>query len=149
RSGDFLFRGLYEAGLANQPTATAADDGLQLRGTLITATNHCAPPDNKPTPVEVEACRPFLDATFDALPNLRVVLTLGGIAHAAALKQYRRRGWVDRTGAYRFGHGAVYFDDREGVPTLMGCYHPSQQNTFTGRLTPAMLLGVLASAAGK
>ena len=145
RSGDFLFRGLYEVGLANQPTATDADDGLALRGVAITSAVHCAPPANKPAPDEIAACSEYLTKTFDALSDLRVVLTLGALGHRAAVREYRQRGWIRQRGGYRFGHGAAYEPDGDG-PSLVCCYHPSQQNTFTGRLTPAMLREVLTVA---
>lgn len=141
RSGDFLYRGLYEAGFANQPTSRAADDGLELRDAVITAAGHCAPPDNKPTPAELAACRPFLSATIDAMPALRVILVLGGLAHAAVLREAKHRDWLPPGPLPRFGHGAR-FTLRNGIH-LVCCYHPSQQNTFTGRLTPQMLTGVL------
>lgn len=134
RSGDWLFRALYRAGFANQPTAVTSDDGLKLLDCAITASAHCAPPANKPTPAELENCRPWLDETIDLLP-VRVFLALGQIGWRNALTEIRRRGW--QAGRLpKFGHGAE-------VPLtegryLVGSYHPSQQNTFTGVLTEPM-----------
>lgn len=141
RSGDFLYAAMHRAGLCNQPQSIGVGDGLTLIGTAITSAGHCAPPGNRPTAEELEACSGYLDQTFDALPKLRAVLSLGGIAHRAVLGVYRRRGVVGKLNRYPFAHGAVFGFDH--APTLVCCYHPSQQNTFTGRLTPAMLLAVL------
>jgi uracil-DNA glycosylase len=151
RSGDFLYRAMHGAGLCNQPTSTSLDDGLRLERTVVTAAVHCAPPDNKPTPQEFAACAPYLEETFDALPHLRVMLCLGKLAHDAVLRLYKARGWIDKLAPYPFGHGAEYAFDppAEGdrpIPTLLGSFHPSQQNTFTGRLTPAMLAGIMRRA---
>lgn len=147
RSGDFLFAALHAVGLASQPTAVHAADGLVLRGMAITGAGHCAPPGNRPLPAELDLCRPFLARTLDALPDLRVAVTLGGIAHEALLKTYSDRGWWrGPRAAVRFAHGACYRFETPGVPAIFACYHPSQQNTFTGRLTQAMLRQVLASA---
>lgn len=159
RSGDFLYRAMHAAGLASQPTATHADDGLTLRGAMITAAAHCAPPDNKPTPAEFANCAPFLDQTFDLLlpprGNLRVVVCLGKLALDAVARFYKQRGWIERVGALRFGHGVEHLVESEvgakpqaaiGAPAIICSYHPSQQNTFTGRLTDAMLLDVFRRA---
>jgi uracil-DNA glycosylase len=149
RSGDFLYARLHAAGFANQPTAVSADDGLELHDVLITAACHCAPPGNKPLPQELAACAHWLDRTFDMLTDLRVVMCLGAIGFEAMVKFYQGRGWIQRRGGYRFGHAAEYaFAASAGVtpPTLLGCYHPSQQNTFTGRLTATMMDQVLARA---
>src|SRR5690606_9349451 len=108
---------------------------------------HCAPPGNKPTPDELGRCADYLTATIDAMPALRVAVTLGGIAHGALMREYRRRGWVATLGAAPFAHGAEHFTgDGSPAPAVVCCYHPSQQNTFTGRLTPAMLEAVLRRA---
>jgi uracil-DNA glycosylase family 4 len=142
RSGDWLFRALHKAGFANQPTATSADDGLQLKDCAIAATCHCAPPDNKPTRDEIAACRDFLTQTIDLVPA-RVYLALGQIAWKSLCSQLRERGWL--TGKQpKFGHGASVplADDR----WLLGSFHPSQQNTFTGKLTEAMFDEIFAKA---
>jgi uracil-DNA glycosylase family 4 len=139
RSGDFLFAALHRAGYANQPTSTHAGDGLELHDARLFAAVRCAPPANKPTPAERDACLPYALRELAALRRARVVLCLGAFAWDAAL---RLRGDVPRPRP-RFGHGAVL----EGPPwTMLGCFHPSQQNTFTGRLTPAMLDEILARA---
>jgi uracil-DNA glycosylase len=138
RSGDFLFAGLYRAGLANQPESVRRDDGLELRDCFMTAAVRCAPPANKPLPSERDNCADWLVREVGMLERLRVVLCLGAFAWDAAL---RLRG-APRPRP-RFGHGA----EVPGPPwTMLGCFHPSQQNTFTGKLTPAMLDSVLARA---
>jgi len=144
RSGDVLYAALHRAGLANQPSSTARDDGLVLLETRIFAAVRCAPPENKPTPVERDTCAPWLERELELLrPSLRVVIALGAFAWAA----FWRTGpgvYPGLTGRPAFGHGA---EIRAGdTLTLLGCYHVSQQNTFTGRLTPAMLDAVLARA---
>ncbi len=144
RSGDFLYLAMHQAGLCNQPTSTDRDDGLTLIDTAITSACHCAPPGNRPTACELDRCSGFLDQTFDALANLKVVLSLGRIAHRSVLGLYRKRGHVQRLNQCPFAHGAVFRFD--AAPALLCSYHPSQQNTFTGRLTPAMLLDVLSKA---
>ena len=130
RSGDWLYRSLFRAGLANQAEATEAGDGLELSGVLITAVAHCAPPGNKPTNDELHRCRPFLQRTLE-MRSWRAVLCLGGIAWRELIKT------VGESGAPRFGHG-VEFILSDGT-VLLASYHPSQQNTFTGRLTEKML----------
>jgi uracil-DNA glycosylase family 4 len=138
RSGDFLFAGLYRAGLANQPESVRRDDGLELRDCFMTAAVRCAPPANKPLPSERDNCADWLVREVGLLERLRVVLCLGAFAWDSAL---RLRG-APRPRP-RFGHGA----EVPGPPwTMVGCFHPSQQNTFTGKLTPAMLDAVLARA---
>jgi uracil-DNA glycosylase family 4 len=138
RSGDFLFAGLYRAGIANQPESIRLGDGLELRDCFMTAAVRCAPPANKPLPSERDNCADWLVQEVALLANLRVVLCLGAFAWDAAL---RLRG-APRPRP-RFGHGA----EVPGPPwTMLGCFHPSQQNTFTGKLTPAMLDTVLARA---
>lgn len=144
RSGDFLFNAMYRAGLCNQPESTGKGDGLELIDTVVTGAGHCAPPGNRPTAEELDACSGYLDQTFELLPALKVLISLGGIAHRAVLGMYRRRGLVDRINRHPFGHGAWHTFDN--APDLMCCYHPSQQNTFTGRLTPDMLFSVLDKA---
>jgi uracil-DNA glycosylase family 4 len=138
RSGDFLFAGLYRAGLANQPESLRLGDGLELRDCFMTAAVRCAPPANKPLPSERDNCSDWLVREVALLSNLRVVLCLGAFAWDAAL---RLRG-APRPRP-RFGHGV----ELPGPPwSMLGCFHPSQQNTFTGKLTPAMLDTVLARA---
>lgn len=129
RSGDWLFRALHKAGAANQPSSRSSDDGLKLEGVLITAVCHCAPPDNKPLPEEIEACRSHLDSLV-GMKEWKAILCLGGIAWKAALKIWPAKPLP------KFAHLAVCKTDG---PVLVGSYHPSQQNTFTGRLTEEML----------
>ncbi|GAB7040488.1 MULTISPECIES: uracil-DNA glycosylase [Catenuloplanes] len=146
RSGDVLFAAMHRAGLANQPTSVSADDGLQITDTRIFAAVRCAPPDNKPAPDERDRCAPFLHRELALIrPTLRVVIALGAFAWAAWWPAMREV-WGVRPPSPRpaFGHGALWTGD--GVPALLGCYHVSQQNTFTGRLTPAMLDDVFARA---
>lgn len=141
RSGDWLYRALHRAGLANQPTSTAKDDGLKLHDTAITAACHCAPPDNKPSGDEIEACQPWFDRTVDLLP-VRVFLALGHIGWQTVVSLARRRKWLSAA-APKFAHGAKY-ELCEGQ-WLVGSYHPSQQNTFTGRLTEEMMDDVMTT----
>ncbi|MCC6644479.1 MAG: uracil-DNA glycosylase [Polyangiaceae bacterium] len=143
RSGDFLFAALHRAGLASQPTSTSRDDGLTLRDVFIVAPGRCAPPDNHPTREELERCQPFLDAELTALRRRRVIVALGGIAHAAFLAHAARVGRPVAGPRPRFAHGAEH--EVAGL-TLIDCFHPSQQNTQTGRLTPAMQDAVFARA---
>ena len=145
RSGDWLFRALHEAGFANQPTSTHAGDGLRLEGAYITATARCAPPANKPTPEEMARCRPFLLEELDLLSRVRVVVALGKIGWDAYLRTRRELGLGLPRPLPRFGHGAEASMPGDGV-TLLGTFHPSQQNTFTGRLTRPMLRAVLRRA---
>ena len=137
RSGDWLFRAMHRAGLANQPTSTSADDGLTLRGAWVTAAVKCAPPANKPTPSERDRCRPFLQAELATL-SPAVVVCLGAFSWDAAVHHYGVRPKP------RFGHGAEHAVDNG--PILLGSFHPSQQNTFTRRLTEPMLDAVFARA---
>ncbi len=135
RSGDWLYRALHRAGFANQADATSRSDGLTLQDCMITAICHCAPPENKPSRDELENCRPWLQASFDATRPV-VVLTLGQMAWKEAVGELRRRGWWEGK-MPKFGHGALV--ELSGGRWLLGSYHPSQQNTFTGRLTEDML----------
>ncbi len=144
RSGDFLFAALHRAGLANQPTSAALDDGLRLRGAYIAAAVRCAPPANRPLPEERDRCAPFLRREMALLADLRVIVALGGFAWDAALAALAAAGHSVARPRPRFAHGA---EAAAGPLTLLGTYHPSQQNTFTGRLTPVMLDAVLARAA--
>jgi uracil-DNA glycosylase family 4 len=151
RSGDWLFAALYEAGLANQPHSIARDDGLRLRGARITAAARCAPPGNKPTPFELANCAPYLDREFELLTRLRVVVALGRIAWDAVLRRERRVARAaPRMPRPRFAHAAqTELSLQPGRPplVLLGSYHPSQQNTLTGRLTRPMLSAVMHRAA--
>jgi uracil-DNA glycosylase family 4 len=149
RSGDWLFASLHRVGLANQPTSVHAADGLELVDTRMVATVRCAPPQNKPTTVERDTCAPWIVAELALLvEHVRVVVALGSIGWGATLRSFRSLGWRAPAPRPRFGHGAeavLRSDDREVV--LLGCYHPSQQNTFTGKLTEPMLDAVLGRAA--
>lgn len=135
-SGDFLYSALHRAGMASQPHASGLDDGLTLSGVFISAACRCAPPDNKPLPAEINACRPFLDAEIELLsPNLQGFVALGRIAFDWLLDWYRRHGAP--ASGLEFAHAARY-TPLPGLPWLLASYHPSRQNTQTGRLTPAM-----------
>jgi uracil-DNA glycosylase len=142
-SGDFLMAALHRAGFANISTSQRPDDGLKLKDAFIAAAVRCAPPDNKPTPEEIANCLAHLDAELDALPRVRIVVALGRIAFDAYLQLLKSRGIVVRPRP-AFAHGSIASlpDGR----TLIGSYHPSRQNTNTGRLTPAMLLAVFRLA---
>ena len=142
RSGDFLYRALYESGWANQPASRHREDGLQLRGCYITAAVRCAPPDNKPLPEEIRNCRRWLVSELTLLNRVRAVLALGRIAFDAYLALVYRRSDFPPRGEFRFAHGADYALPG-GLPHLFCSYHPSQQNTQTGRLTPPMMARVL------
>jgi uracil-DNA glycosylase family 4 len=142
RSGDWLFSALHRAGFANQPTSTHIDDGLQLHDCYIAACVRCCPPDNKPTPQERDNCLPFLVREMSLLPNLRCILCLGGFAWDGVLRALAETITLPQPRP-TFSHGGeVVIGER----TLLGCYHPSQQNTFTGRLTETMLDAVLRRA---
>jgi uracil-DNA glycosylase len=142
RSGDFLFAALHRAGYANQPTSVARGDGLRLSDAYVAAVNRCAPPDNKPTPVERDNCLPYLAGQIGALDRLKVIVCLGAYAWDGVLRALSANGHGTRPRP-RFGHGARA---AVGPYELLGSFHPSQQNTFTGRLTPAMLDEVFAAA---
>ncbi len=142
RSGDWLFAALHRAGYANQPTSTRRDDGLRLTDCYVGACVRCAPPDNKPTPDERDACRPFLVEELRLLGRARVLLCLGSFAWDGTLRALRDLGHVPARKP-TFGHGA---EAAVGPYTLLGCYHPSQQNTFTGRLNVEMIDAVLTRA---
>lgn len=144
RSGDWLFAALHRAGFANQPASTSVDDGLELRDTFVTAAVKCAPPANRPTPDERNRCQPFLVREIKALQRLRVIVCLGSFGWDQVLRTLRSMDTAVPTPAPRFGHGEVV--RLPGGPTLIGCYHPSQQNTFTGKLTVAMIDEVFAAA---
>ncbi|MGH3650038.1 MAG: uracil-DNA glycosylase [Acidimicrobiia bacterium] len=143
RSGDFLYGSLHRTGFANQPTATVVGDGLTLHGCMITAVVRCAPPANRPTTEERTNCSRWLGPEL-LDPRVRVVVALGAVAFTQVIRLGREDGWVIPRPAPRFGHG-VEMPLGEGRH-LLGSYHPSQQNTFTGRLTPAMLDRVFSRA---
>jgi uracil-DNA glycosylase len=143
-SGDFLYPVLYEAGFASQPKATSRDDGMQLSGLWISAVVHCAPPDNKPTPEEQRSCAPWLDDEIQLLNRLRVVVCLGKIAFDGFLSHQLRSGEIAARAGFQFRHGAEYA--LLGGLTLMASYHPSLQNTNTGKLTRAMFLEIFKRA---
>jgi uracil-DNA glycosylase len=141
RSGDWLFASLHRTGFASQPTSTHRGDGLELTGVFVAAAVRCAPPENKPLPAERDACLPYAARELELMPTVRAIVALGGFAWDAALRLHpptlRPRP--------RFGHGAT--TELPGGRLLLGCYHPSQQNTFTGRLTEPMIDAVFSEAA--
>jgi len=145
RSGDWLYGALFRAGFANQPTATHRGDGLRLAGAYVTAAGRCAPPGNRPSPEELENCRPYLAAELAALERARVVVALGGVAWDAVLRVWAEAGHDLPRPRPRFGHGAEFLP-ASGLPVLLGSYHPSQQNTLTRRLTQPMFDAVFARA---
>jgi len=142
-SGDFLMAALHANGFANQPTSRGVDDGLELRGAWIMAAVRCAPPDNKPTPEEIARCHPHLRNELAALPHVQVIVALGRIAFDAVLRLLAERG-VKPPRRPIFEHNGIYRFD--GAPAVIASYHPSRQNTHTGRLTPAMLSAVFRNA---
>jgi len=143
RSGDFLYASLFRTGFANQPTSVSADDGLEVRDLYITAAVRCAPPANKPTPVERDTCLPYLARELDVLTQVRVIVVLGAFAYDAIGRVLAATGSPLPTPRPKFTHGVE-------VPTaravVVGCFHPSQQNTFTGKLTEPMIDAVFARA---
>ncbi|HVV91076.1 MAG TPA: uracil-DNA glycosylase [Solirubrobacterales bacterium] len=144
RSGDWLYAALHRAGLANQATAVSRDDGLRLRDAYIAAVVRCAPPANKPTPEERDNCLPYLERELELLDRVRVVVALGKFGWDGFLKAAATIGIPTPRPKPRFGHGAeAPLDDRL---TLLGCFHPSQQNTFTGKLTVPMIDAVFTRA---
>jgi uracil-DNA glycosylase len=143
-SGNFLFRALHAVGLANRPESKGAGDGLELSGALITAAARCAPPDNRPTPDELRNCREYLEREFSLVEGPRVLVALGGVAFASCLGVLEAAGAPIPRPRPRFAHGAEYWI---GEHRLLASYHPSQQNTFTGKLTQPMLRSVLRRAA--
>jgi uracil-DNA glycosylase len=145
RSGDILFSVLYQTGLASQPASTSRDDSLELRSAYITAACHCAPPGNKPLPIEIRNCRPYLERELDLLPALRVVVALGKIAFDNYLDVLKSRGTIASRAPFSFGHNRQFRIAR-GQPILISSYHPSQQNTSTGKLTEKMLADVFRRA---
>ena len=143
-SGNFLFRALYQAGLADRPESRDAGDGLELSGALITAACRCAPPRNRPLPVELANCREYLERELSVLPPNAVIVALGSIAFNACLRALAAAGLPIPRPRPPFAHGASY---RIGGHALLATYHPSQQNTFTGKLTRPMLRAVFTRAA--
>ena len=141
RSGDFLYEALHRAGFANQPHSKNCEDGLALHNAYMAASLRCAPPANKPLPSELANCRPYFERELDLLKP-RAILALGGIAMRTYLGLLRDRGLIQSAAAFRFAHGVSYALPGD-LPRLYASYHPSQQNTFTGKLTQAMLSGVL------
>ena len=145
RSGDFLFAALHRTGFANQPTSVHAGDGLRLHGAWITAAVRCAPPANKPTPAERDTCLPYALRELELLANVRVIVCLGAFAWDAALRLLAGGGIAVPRPRPRFGHAAELALGPP-APVLLGTFHPSQQNTFTGKLTAPMIDAVLARA---
>jgi uracil-DNA glycosylase len=143
RSGDWLYAALHRAGLANQARSEHRDDGLRLIDAYVTAVNRCPPPANRPTPAERDNCLPYLVSELQLLERARVLVALGSYAWDGSLRALRQVGIEVPRPKPRFGHGA---EASAGRFTLLGCYHPSQQNTFTGKLTEPMLDGVFARA---
>ncbi len=143
RSGEWLYRAMHRAGFANQPVAVHRDDGLRLADAYVTSPVHCAPPDNKPTPREIGRCLPFLDRELTLLRRVSVVVALGRVGFDACRRLLAARGVPTRS--LRFGHGAVH-DLRPHGPVLIASYHPSRQNTNTGKLTEPMLDAVFQRA---
>jgi uracil-DNA glycosylase family 4 len=143
RSGDWLYAALHRAGYANQPTAVDRDDGLRLEDAYVTATVRCAPPANRPSPAERDNCLPYLVRELELLENCRTIVALGGFGWDGALRALRELGAEVPRPRPRFGHGS---EAQVGEWALLGCYHPSQQNTFTGRLTEPMLDAIFARA---
>jgi uracil-DNA glycosylase len=145
RSGDLLYRVLYDTGFASQPRSASRDDGLRLIDTYITAAVHCAPPGNKPAPDEIRRCRGFLEKELDLLLQVQVVVALGRIAFDVYLSILRDRGSIERRSAFLFGHNTLHHTG-PGTPILLSSYHPSQQNTSTGKLTERMFRDVFVCA---
>ena len=144
RSGDWLFGALHRAGLANQPESVSPSDGLKLSNVFITAAVRCAPPANKPTPAERDACSPWLEKELSLMPDLRVVVALGQFGYAQTLRILGQAGLPVPRPRPRFGHGVEV--PLEGGPVVIGSYHPSQQNTFTGKLTEEMFDSIWSRA---
>lgn len=142
RSGDFLYRALYETGFASQAESVSRDDGMRLKGAWISASVRCAPPGNKPATEEIALCRQYLERELTLLKKLRVVVALGKLAFDVYLSILKERGAIEKRSDFAFGHGVVH----ELEPALLASYHPSQQNTFTGKLTAEMLRAVFERA---
>jgi uracil-DNA glycosylase family 4 len=146
RSGDMLYGTLYKSGFASQPAAVSREDGLTLRDIYITAAARCAPPGNKPLPEELRNCRPYLERELALLTNVKVVVALGKIAFDGYLDVLKAQGAIRSRAGFAFGHNRQ-FATAAGLPALISSYHPSQQNTSTGKLTEKMLLDVFGRAA--
>ncbi len=144
-SGNALYRVLHKTGFASQPGSLSRDDGQRLMGAYITAVARCAPPGNKPTREEIANCRPYLERELDLLRNVKVVVALGRVAFDNYLGILQSRGLIRSRAAFAFGHDRV-FETAPGQPVLISSYHPSQQNTSTGKLTEAMLIAVFQRA---
>ena len=145
RSGDILYKVLHQTGFATQSTSASRDDGLELRGAYITAACHCAPPGNKPLPEEIRNCRPYFERELELLSDLKVVVALGKIAFDNYLDVLKARGAIATRAPFVFGHDRQ-FRIAPGLPVLVSSYHPSQQNTSTGKLTEKMLRDVFRRA---
>jgi uracil-DNA glycosylase len=143
RSGDFLFASMHRTGLANHPASEHRDDDLRLRDAFVTAVNRCPPPQNRPTPQERDNCLPYLERELELLRRARVLVTLGSYGWDGALRAVRALGAEIPRPRPRFGHGA---EAEAGRWQLLGCFHPSQQNTFTGKLTPPMIDAIFIRA---
>ena len=144
-SGDFLYRALFAAGFASQPSSVSKDDGLTLRDAYISAAARCAPPDNKPTPQEIRNCRPYLERELELLKRLQVVIALGRVAFDVYLAILRKEGKIVRRSDFVFGHNTEHRTG-PGHPLLISSFHPSQQNTSTGKLTESMFRAVFLRA---
>jgi len=144
-SGDFLYRVLHKTGFASQPTSVSRDDGLELYDAYIGVSVRCVPPDNKPSPAEVLTCREYLVRELDLLPKVRVVVALGKLAFDNYLSVLKRQGRITSRSPFAFGHN-VEHRTGDGHPILIGSYHPSQQNTSTGKLTESMFVDVFRAA---
>jgi uracil-DNA glycosylase family 4 len=147
RSGDFLYRALHDTGFASQPESRSRDDGLVLRDAYVTAAVRCAPPGNKPALEEIRNCREYLERELELLANVQVAVALGKIAFDVYLSILQDRGVIRRRSAFAFAHGSKHLTG-PSQPVLISSYHPSQQNTSTGRLTDRMLLEVFQKARG-
>jgi uracil-DNA glycosylase len=145
RSGDWLYRALYDTGFASQAESVSRDDGLTLHDVYITASLRCAPPANEPTLQELRNCRPYFERELELLPNVRVVVALGRIAFDQYLTVLQSKGLIRSRAAFAFGHNRLFIT-APGAPLLISSYHPSQQNTSTGKLTAKMLLSVFQHA---
>ena len=145
RSGEFLYKVMYDTGFASQPTSTSREDGLKLFDAYISAAVRCVPPDNKPLPEEIRNCRPYLERELGLLRHVRVVIALGRLAFDAYLTVLRDTGLISRRSEFSFGHNLEHRTG-EGQPLLISSYHPSQQNTSTGKLTEEMLRKVFLRA---